>query len=263
MNLTQRLQTFQQVPDAELEAGFSWWERRKAEFNLGADESITKTVGHVLKKNEIRNRAKELNQEPLSREQFEEQFEGMEYIEGEYLEEAKLRWKYTIDRNANSIVASHSNMWANLATGIAGNTAQPADLALALFPSGLLVGGSKTAVTALRTGRSFARTKRAVSRIAKTDKAFKTGKIAERAAAGKSTLLPTFSTTARLSLGEQFTENGVVWAGSEYTGRDYGALDFGADIIFGSVLNTGMNVPAVMKANKNIRQYGKMKQTWP
>lgn len=240
---------------------FNLWDRSVGGFMLGAQESVTLTLAHAASKISARRRAEEMGEAPLTREEHEKLYgKDIDFKEGEYKREAELRFGYHINREIHSTKARDQGFWAGLGTGMLGNMAMPLDLALAAVPAQSIFAGAKVATQMKRYGGDIGRVRRAVSML---DNAASKSKLAQRAAlvakdGGKGMTLPWVAKEAAVrGLGEQIVENSFVWAASDYTGRDYGALDFAADTVFGPLLNTAISTRSILRANKAIRAQGK------
>jgi cytochrome c oxidase assembly protein Cox11 len=218
----------------QLEPDFSVGQKITAGAILGAQESLLLTGSHAVSNLYDGYKAKEMGEDPITREQLKELSPSMEYREDEYMGQAIRRHKYQTQREVSSIVSSQMGMAGQFGSGLLGGMV---DTPFMLIPGGAAMRTAKAGERAIRTGTSFTKAKQLV------DATFNR---------------PTFSKAFVESALEQAIETRLVIEGSEYTGRDYGDIDGLFDFAFGTGLTTGMNVPVVAKANSIARQQGRM-----
>lgn len=236
---------------------------------LGFQESLGATAWASWKKFGARRDAEKAGEEPLSRAQFDINYGAntdFEYKEGEYAAETELRFQYELKRK----IAARKTMGINPVTGFiagsAGNMANPLDMALAFVPYAGIGKFASATVAGVRAGKTVNQMSRTMKLLRATTKqtrlgatvrgAFRNVKDPEQLKSlsfGK-----TFTTLAKAGLTEQVIENGAVYVGSQYTGRDYGALDFVADTIFGGAFHSAAAGHATLKLQNAARTHKQM-----
>ena len=238
---------------------FNVWDRTVGNVSLGAQEALTSTLFHVFQQKRARSDAESSGASFIKKEEHESQFPDIEFKKNEYAAETELRYQYHINRSIHERKTRGSSFLGSLAAGMVGNTAMPLDLALAFVPAGMFSNAARSAALATRRGKhTFTRTRQVLRRLESMDAGVKRRMLTKRAIDGKSNLLPLTAKAAKAGFAEQVVENSIVWGGSVYTGRDYGALDFGADMLFGPLLNTTLSSRSILKANKTMRVHGQM-----
>ena len=235
-------------------------------FILGAQESFTATGTHFARKVWAGHQAEKRGEEKVTEEYVREKYgRDFDYDPDEYAGQTELRYNYWLRRQKAERRSRTDGKFggaANFLAGMAGNAIMPVDAAMMFAPTTVLTTSLKAASTMQRTGRSFAGFKRvldAVHQSERLNRLTKVSSIIEKSqlTKGSRTLGMALRANVKMNIGEQAMENSAVWAMSDYTGRDYGALDMVADTVFGSFLNTVITSVGAIRMNAAARQYGR------